>query len=86
VTGEAGYPAAVLIRGTHDITGPGRLTRDLGITKELNGRKLSKAAGLWIEEGITVPKNNIEKTPRIGVDYAEEWAQKPYRFVWKMHA
>jgi len=32
VTGEEGYPAAVLIRGTEAFNGPGRLTKGLGVT------------------------------------------------------
>lgn len=82
VTGAVGYPAAVLIRGVLDAKGPGILTRKLEISKELNGKLLSKTSGLWIEDrGVAVPKNTIAHTPRIGVDYAKEWAGKPYRFV-----
>ena len=33
---EEGYPAAVLIRGTLDVSGPGRLTKKLGINGEFN--------------------------------------------------
>jgi DNA-3-methyladenine glycosylase len=39
---------------------------------------------IWIEDrGITVLPENIIATPRIGVDYAEEDAALPYRFVAK---
>src|SRR5436305_8063093 len=38
VTGEPDYPAAVLIRGTTDISGPGRITAQLQIDKSLNGK------------------------------------------------
>ena len=30
VCGDNGYPAAVLLRGTHEVKGPGRLTKRLG--------------------------------------------------------
>jgi DNA-3-methyladenine glycosylase len=85
VTGECVYPAAVLIRGTDTINGPGRLTRALKITRELNGKSASRTSGLWIEDGgITIPKKEIIVTPRIGVDYAGPvWAKKEYRFVWE---
>ncbi len=79
---EKEYPAAVLIRGVEAITGPARLTKALGIDKMLNAKKLSRAAGLWIEErGITVPQKLIKRTPRIGVGYAGQWAKKPWRFI-----
>ncbi len=78
VTGPKDYPAAVLIRGTQEITGPGRLTKTLKITRALNGKKADKKNGLWIEKsGITVLKKEILRTPRIGVAYAGEWAKKP---------
>lgn len=86
VTGSVGYPAAVLIRGLSDANGPGILTKKLGITKELNGKSLSKTAGLWIEDrGTIFAKKDIIRTPRIGVGYAKEWADKPYRFVIKKY-
>ncbi len=82
VTGEPEYPAAVLIRGTSDITGPGRITSRLQIDKSLNGKPATKASGLWFEKGsLVIPDNRIETTPRIGVDYSGDWAQAPYRFI-----
>ena len=83
VTGAKGYPAAVLIRGVEGISGPARLTKALGVDRKMNEQKAKPESGLWIEDrGVIVPKNHIEKTPRIGVAYAgEEWAGKPWRFV-----
>ena len=83
VTGPRGYPAAVLIRGVEGARGPGRLTKALGIGRELNGAACSPESGLWIEDrGVRVPPGGIEATPRIGVDYAGHvWAAKPWRFV-----
>ncbi len=83
VTGKKDYPAAVLIRGVKEISGPGRLTKSLKIKRLLNGKKVARESGLWIEDrGEKVPKNRIKKTPRIGVDYAGAvWSQKYYRFV-----
>lgn len=82
VTGERGYPAAVLIRAVEDISGPGRLTKHFAIDRELNGMPSNRTSGLWIEDiGTAVLKRDILRTPRIGVDYAGAWAKKPYRFV-----
>ncbi|MSU70512.1 MAG: DNA-3-methyladenine glycosylase [Opitutaceae bacterium] len=83
VVGPRGWPAAVLIRGVEGITGPGRLTRALGIDRRLNGAPVNMASGLWIEDrGVAVPARRAQATPRIGVDYAGPvWAKKPWRFV-----
>ena len=84
VTGEKDYPAAVLIRGAGPWDGPGKLTKALGITRDLNGQKLGQKNGLWVEEGpVKVAVDEIEITPRIGVAYAKEWADKELRFVLK---
>ncbi|HXK39763.1 MAG TPA: DNA-3-methyladenine glycosylase [Candidatus Paceibacterota bacterium] len=85
VTGTTGYPAAVLIRGTVDVSGPGRLTRHFKVSRAQNARPASRPSGLWIEDaGIRVPRTQIRTTPRIGVDYAGPvWSKKHYRYVWK---
>lgn len=83
VTGPEDFPAAVLIRGVADASGPGRLTKRLEIGRELNGLAAEEKSGLWIEEAAErVPGNRIQATARVGVDFAgPEWAAKPWRFV-----
>lgn len=90
VTGEKGFPAAVLIRGTGGnrsggaITGPARLTKFLEIDKNLNGRKAGKPAGLWFEDRGLEINQKIKRKPRIGVDYAGPvWSKKNYRFLYE---
>ncbi len=86
VCGKEAYPSAVLIRGAGEISGPARLTKALGIDKTLSALPLSKKSGLWIEDrGVIIKNKDIEKTPRIGIRYAEEWVEKPWRFVIKNH-
>jgi DNA-3-methyladenine glycosylase len=82
VTGPADYPAAILLRGVADITGPGRLTKRLAIGRTLNGCSATPACGLHLEDaGVVVPRRKIIASPRIGVDYAGPvWAKKPWRF------
>ncbi len=83
VTGKKGYPAAVLIRGVEGLNGPGKLTKALGITRTFNTCVANKKSGLWIEDrGVVVHKKHITAAPRIGVAYAQEWARKPYRFIY----
>lgn len=60
--------------------GPGKLTQALGITTDLNSTRLCEPP-LWIEDrGILFNEEEINISPRIGVDYADEDALKPWRF------
>lgn len=82
VTDIAEHPAAVLIRGAGPWNGPAKLTKALKIDKRQNTRAAAETSGLWIEDhGVRVPRRQLLRTPRIGVEYAGEWALKPYRFV-----
>lgn len=84
VTGPKNYPAAILIRGISEINGPGRLTKRLVIDKKFNNKIASQKTDLWIEDrNILVRPSSIQRSARIGVAYADEWALKPYRFYIK---
>jgi len=82
VTGQEGYPAAILIRGVEGINGPARVTKFFHIDNKLNGRAVNKKSGLWIEDGgVKINKSKIKKFPRIGIDYAGPiWSKKLFRF------
>lgn len=61
--------------------GPGALCQALGVTKTLNFHGFDKEP-LWIEEtDLVINPSKIQATPRIGVDYAGEDANRPWRFV-----
>lgn len=80
------FPAAVLLRGVEAqdgrINGPAKLTKTLGIDKRLNGLKLGKTAGLWVEDrGVRVRAKDVARTPRIGIPNRGVWTGKPWRFV-----
>jgi DNA-3-methyladenine glycosylase len=63
-------------------SGPGRVCTALGIEMEHNRHDLLAGEVIWIEDrGVHVPTREVKQTPRIGVDYADEWAKKPWRFV-----
>lgn len=84
VTGPIGYPAAVLMRAVEGIVGPGRLTKELGITGNLNWKVANEETGIWFSEGPRVQRKHIMRSARIGVDYAGAlWSSKPYRFSLK---
>jgi DNA-3-methyladenine glycosylase len=59
-------------------TGPGALAQALGITRLHN--KISLLGNIvWVEDrNITVP--TIQATTRVGIDYAAEYKDKPWRY------
>lgn len=80
VSGEKDSAEAVLIRGIEGYDGPGKLTKFLNITRELNSVDLTSSNDIWIEDDNVCLK--YEKTPRIGIDYAEkEDREKLWRFI-----
>jgi DNA-3-methyladenine glycosylase len=82
VTGERGIPQAVLIRGLKEASGPGRLSRLLGLDRGFYGEDLVNSSRLWIEESGLNPEYTA--APRIGIAYAgEPWISKPWRFIIK---
>jgi DNA-3-methyladenine glycosylase len=87
VTASVGVPHAVLIRaleplgGLADKTwGPGLLCRALGIDRSLNGADLCRGALTLHARPASRPAPRIVTATRIGVDYAGDWAGKPWRF------
>ena len=83
VTSSKGHPSAVLIRALEGIVGPGRVTKSLEISKNLNGKEASAKSGYGFEDrGVKIDKKSILKTSRIGVEYAGPvWSKKPWRFI-----
>ena len=70
-----------------DCYGPGKITKQHGITTQLNGEDLVAGNQLWLaESGLKPVSSEITVGPRIGVDYAQEDASLPYRFVWSFEA
>ena len=84
VTGEAGHPEAVLIRGVEGAVGPGRATKHLKITLSDNALPLTEESGIWIEDdGAKKPK--LKRLPRVGIDYAKKRDRdRKWRFILKI--
>ena len=59
--------------------GPGKLCIALGIDRRLDRADLL-GNHVWLEDGEHIPSRKIASGPRIGIDYAEEWVKKPWRF------
>ena len=85
VTGPIDHPAAILIRSVEGVSGPGRLTRALGINRRFNATAVSPTGGLWLEDdGFPLPGGAIRSAPRIGVAYAGPvWSAKLWRFYYE---
>lgn len=79
VTGPEDMPQAILIRGIENYNGPGKLTKYLHVTKDLNEENLVNSEKIWIEDPEQIFK--YKAYPRIGIDYAtEEYRNKLWRF------
>ena len=62
-------------------SGPAKLTEALAIDREFDGIDLIRDSRLFIEHAHC--PDNVVESPRIGVGYAEEWADRPLRFFIK---
>jgi len=59
--------------------GPGKLCIAMDIDRQLDQADLL-GSKVWLEEYEKVSPAKVAKGPRIGIDYAEEWVLKPWRF------
>ena len=91
VTGPVGDPQAVLIRGADpwplgsgakgSLAGPAKLCKALGITTGLHNRAdLCAGGNLGFLARPAHLTESVATSPRIGVDYAGEWARAELRF------
>lgn len=60
-------------------SGPGKLCIALGIDRTFNNEDLL-GEKVWLEEFKVFSDSEISSGKRIGIDYAEEFVEKPWRF------
>ena len=64
----------------HNLTnGPGKLCIAMNIDRALNNADLL-GDHVWLEEYQPISPRRIARGPRIRIDYAQEWIDKPWRF------
>ena len=66
------------VRHTNIASGPGKLCMAMSVDKQLNGADLLGTT-IWIEDR-NIDRGAILTSPRVGVDYAGEYKDKPWRF------
>jgi DNA-3-methyladenine glycosylase len=70
-------------RKIKDLTsGPGKLCQAMSIDRELNGADVCRKGPLYLETGMG-DSHEIASCKRIGVEYAGEYKDKPWRFLLK---
>lgn len=86
VTEPVDTGTAVLLRALEPVenlsdntNGPGRLCKAMGINLTHYGHDLL-SNDLYVAQAADQPPFSIMERPRVGVDYAGEWAAKPLRF------
>jgi DNA-3-methyladenine glycosylase len=60
-------------------SGPGKLCIALGIDRQLDAADLL-GSRVWLEAYERIPRSRLATGSRIGIDYAEDWVDKPWRF------
>lgn len=60
-------------------SGPGKLCIAFGVDRGFNGEDLL-GKRIWLEEYKTFTDEEVSSGRRVGIDYAEEFAEMPWRF------
>ena len=87
VTEAEGHPAAVLLRALEPVaglpgpaSGPGRLCRAMAIDRRCNGADMTVPPLYFLNGDSPIEAERIVSGPRVGIEYAGEWAARPWRF------
>ena len=64
--------------------GPGKFCQAFGFNKTHYGTDVTRSSYVYLQDsGEKLSENDIVQAKRIGIDYAGEWAEKPWRFYIK---
>jgi DNA-3-methyladenine glycosylase len=93
VAHDEGVAGAVLIRAAaplddghpHELRGPGKLCRGLGVTLAHKGLDLTAGGPVFVADDDSRPPRSA-RSARIGVEYAGEWATRPLRYFVPGHS
>ncbi len=87
VTEQEGVPAAVLLRALEPVvgavgsaSGPGLLCRAMAIDRRQNCADLTEPPLFFLPADQVIEAERVRQGPRVGIDYAGEWATRPWRF------
>ena len=84
ITGDVDDPQGVLIRACLEAEGPGKLTKRLGITGEVNRANAVTSERIWIgDDGF---RCGVVTDKRVGIGYASQEDQdRLWRFKMEIH-
>lgn len=80
VTGRKDHPQGIMIRAVENIYGPGRVGKELKLDASFRDESIT-GDRLWMEDAGEKP--DYITAPRVGIDYAKEWKDIPWRFMIK---
>jgi len=83
---RAGKIPADRLRDTDLCSGPAKLCQAMAIDRDLDGVDMVTDARLFLERAAPIKPDHIVASPRIGVAYAKQWADKPLRFFVRDHS
>ncbi len=72
------FPEMTSYQRKNFLNGPGKVCKAFSLDRSLNGANLTGST-LWLADDGFQP-TNIHSGPRIGIDYAEEAVDFPWRF------
>ena len=67
------------MKDTNLTSGPGKLCIALAIDRTFNGEDLA-GERIWVENFESFSVGEISSGPRVGIDYAEEFVEMPWRY------
>ncbi len=69
------------LRDRHLCDGPGKLCQAFAIDRDLDGIDLLQSLQITISQGVGIQDKDVECTPRVGIGSAQDWVDKPLRWV-----